>query len=73
VQDADDPFDHAHVDLLLLQRAALLNVQLEVAGDAAGRALSFFERCRISSDEGNAITDGLPALRDDVEQLLIEP
>jgi hypothetical protein len=72
VQDADDALDHADIDLLLLERAALLDVQLEVAGDAAGLALHLRYLRGIAADESDPIADSLATLGDSVEQLFVE-
>src|SRR5262249_45870377 len=65
--DADDSLDDADVDLLFLERAALLDVQLEVAGDVALLSHELSELAHVAADERDALLDRLPAIRDVLE------
>src|SRR5690242_2404208 len=65
--DPDDPLDDADVELRRIQRAALLDVQLEVAGDIPLLALHLIELCRIAADESNPLLNRLPAVRNGFE------
>jgi hypothetical protein len=64
--DPDDPFDDANVDLRGVEDAALLDVQLEVAGDVALGALTR-RGARIAADEANPSSTVFPLFRDGLE------
>src|ERR1043165_6922005 len=72
MQNADNPFHHANVDLLALERSALLDVQLKVTGNAARPALQGRKPIRIAADNPRAFANGLAALRYQVQPLLIQ-
>ena len=59
--DTDDPLDDADVDVIPLERATLLDVQLEVAGDIALDAPRLRETPRITAEKRYAVADGLSA------------
>src|SRR5208282_5220553 len=58
---SDDPLDDPDVELLLLQRAALLDVQLQVGGDAPLGESRALEMVRIAAEERDSLTDRLAA------------
>src|SRR5215510_4597158 len=68
--DADDAFDHADVDLLGMQNAALFDVQFQVSRDVAGLTNHASELVLVAADELYALPDGLAAVRDEVQFFL---
>ena len=65
--NADDALDHADVDLFLVQRAALLNMQFDIAREVTFFANRTGEFIRIAADELNALADGFLAAGDNAE------
>src|ERR1051326_2334190 len=63
LQNAHDAFHQAYVDFRLFQPAALFDVQLEIAGDAAGLALCRGEAIGFASQQTDTIADGFAAVR----------
>src|SRR5215831_5815537 len=72
VQDADNPFHHANLDLLLFQRATLLDVQFQISGYASRLAARLGQPVRIAPDESGSIAYGLAAPRDGAENSLLQ-
>src|SRR5579859_5638653 len=72
VQNADNAFHHADVDLLALQRAALLDVQLKISGDAARLPLRGGKTLGIAADKTCAFANGLTAIGNQVQVLLFQ-
>src|SRR5262249_38637996 len=68
--DADDAFDHADVDLLGMQYAALFDVQLKVSRDVAGLTNHAGELISVAADELDAFANGLAAVCDQVQLFL---
>src|SRR5918999_2196178 len=65
--DADDAFDDADVDPLGVEKAALLDVQLEVGGNVAALAADARHAIRIATDEPDPVADGPSAPADEIE------
>src|SRR4029079_3870592 len=61
--DADDAFNDADVDLVPRQRAPLLDVQLEIAGNAPLSALPLIEPGHLTADEADSLLGRLSAER----------
>jgi hypothetical protein len=70
--DADDAFHFADLNLLALQRAALLDVQLEVPGEIAALARDRRQPGGIATQELDAIANRLAARVRQLEILLRE-
>src|ERR1700722_7484576 len=62
-KNAHDPFHYADIDFLLLQAAALLDVQFEISGDTARLAPRRGKLIKISADKACAVANCLAALR----------
>ena len=73
VQDSDDSFDYADLNVLLLQYCALFNMQFNVGADAARLPYRFCEPVGIPAEELDAVTYDLPTLRNRVEPRRIRP
>src|SRR5216684_3311230 len=72
MKNSNNALDHADVDFLLLQRAALFDVKFKIAGNASGFAHRLREPADIAADTAGSRADGLAALRHQPQNLFVE-
>ena len=65
--NADDALDHTDVQVFLVERTALLNVEFDVRVDVATPLPRARQVCRITAEKSDALANGLAAPADDRE------